>query len=206
MITVACVLRTGGRYDASWVAKLQRGVERHLSLPNRFVCLSDVPVPCDRIPLETDWPGWWSKIEMFRPGLLTGATVYLDLDTVIVGSIDGLASDDFRMVADFFKPGAKNSGVMAWQGDYSRIWDAMQADPAGIMAHYDAWPGGRIGDQAMIEDVMRDDAGTFETGLVASWKRDCRGGVPAGAVAVSFHGRRKQDDLMHIGWIRDAWT
>ncbi|MFC6760442.1 hypothetical protein ACFQFQ_14595 [Sulfitobacter porphyrae] len=206
MISVACVLRSGGRYDASWVAKLQRGVARHLSLPHRFVCLSDEPVDCERIPLETDWPGWWSKIEMFRPGLLTGQTLYLDLDTVITGPLAPLLSDQFTMTRDFLNPNIMNSGVMAWAGDYSIIWEAMKVNPAGIIEHYDAWPDGRIGDQALIEDVMRAVAMTFNPGLVVSWKRDCRNGPPAGASAVSFHGRKKQDDLLKHEWIRTAWN
>ncbi|WP_067291406.1 hypothetical protein, partial [Sulfitobacter sp. EhC04] len=175
-LTVACVLRSGGRYDATWVARLQRAVARHLQRPHRFVCLSDVAVDCERIPLETDWPGWWSKIEMFRPGLLTGQTLYLDLDTVITGPLAPLLSDQFTMTRDFLNPNIMNSGVMAWAGDYSIIWEAMKVNPAGIIEHYDAWPDGRIGDQALIEDVMRAVAMIFSPGLVVSWKRDCRNG------------------------------
>lgn len=202
--TVACVLRSGGRYTADWVARLQRGVARNMGA-HRFVCLSDVPVPCERIPLTTNWPGWWSKIELFRPGLLTGPTLYLDLDTIITGPLDRLFRDDFAMVPDFVMPGQKNSGVMAWSGDRSRIWREMRCNPDATMAHYDAWPGGRIGDQAFIEDVMGSEAGTFEPGLVASFKRDCQSGIPAGASAISFHGRRKPPDLLNIEWVRDLW-
>ena len=69
MITILCVLKSGGVYDIEWVRKLRDGVSRNLSQEHRFVCLSDVPVPCRRIPIEHHWPGWWSKIEMFKPGL-----------------------------------------------------------------------------------------------------------------------------------------
>jgi len=58
MFTVICVLRSGGQYDAEWVRKLRDGVKRNLARPHRFVCLSDVDVPCERIPLQHDWPGW----------------------------------------------------------------------------------------------------------------------------------------------------
>ena len=30
MLTVACVLKSGGIYDASWVARLKAGVAKHL--------------------------------------------------------------------------------------------------------------------------------------------------------------------------------
>src|SRR4051812_39102361 len=89
-LTVACVYRSGGRqYSSRYVDVLQSMVARHLSLPHRFVCLTDVTdVGCERIPLETDWPGFYAKIELFRPGLFHGPVLYLDLDTVIHGSID----------------------------------------------------------------------------------------------------------------------
>lgn len=202
-LTVACVLRSGGRYTAEWVEKLQHGVARHTGAAHRFVCLSDVPAPCERIPLETDWPGWWAKIELFRPGLFAGPVVYLDLDTIIAGDVATLARNWLTMVADFNNPACKNSGVMAWQGDWSEIWRAMQTEAPQIIARYDAWSGGRIGDQAFIEDTV--PAATFPPGLVASFKRDCRDGVPPGAVAVSFHGRRKPPDLLQIEWVRAAW-
>lgn len=91
MITVACVYWKGvfrGResiYSGEWVAKLKNMVARNLPMPHRFVCLSNVPVSCERIHLLNDWRGWWSKIELFRPGLFDGDRVlYLDLDTIVL--------------------------------------------------------------------------------------------------------------------------
>ena len=84
MTNVACVLRSGGPYDASYVARLRDGVERHLPSA-RFVCLSDVEVPCERIPLATSWPRNWAKIELFTPGLWDGPVLFIDLDTDVVG-------------------------------------------------------------------------------------------------------------------------
>jgi len=45
MITVACVLKSGGRYSPDDVAKLSHNVAQKLSLPNNFVCISDISVP-----------------------------------------------------------------------------------------------------------------------------------------------------------------
>src|SRR6185369_16858814 len=104
MLTVACVLKSGGIYDATWVSRLRDGVARHLPVDHRFVCLSDIEVPCERIPLEHDWPGWWSKIELLKlPSVL-----FFDLDTAIVGSLDDIARHalrtDFTMLRDFYAP------------------------------------------------------------------------------------------------------
>ena len=93
MITVACVLKSGGRYNADWVYKLQEMVRQRLSLPHHFVCLSDIPIPgVDVILLRHDWPGWWSKIELFGPSLYHAKRIlYLDLDVLVTGSLDAIA-------------------------------------------------------------------------------------------------------------------
>ena len=85
-LTIACVLRSGGDFDAEYVERLRDGVAANLSLPHRFVCLSDIEVPCERVALRHGWPGWWSKLELFEQ--LKGRVLYFDLDTVIAGSLN----------------------------------------------------------------------------------------------------------------------
>jgi len=65
-------------------------VERNLHVPHRFVCLSNVEVPCERIPLIHDWPGWFSKIELHRPGLFEDRVLYLDLDELVIQDLEPL--------------------------------------------------------------------------------------------------------------------
>jgi hypothetical protein len=205
-LTVACVLRSGGIYRPEWVTRLQRQVKDNLTIPHHFICLSDVHVPCDRIGLRHSWPRWWSKIELFRRELFQDRVLYLDLDSLIVGPLDPLVSaGGFWMTQDFLGPGF-NSGCMFWGGDRSEIYRRFVQDAAGYARRYDAWPDGRIGDQAFIEDVMHANAvpiRPFAPGLVVSWKKDARAGPPPGASVVSFHGRRKMPDCP--GWARDAW-
>lgn len=228
MLTVACVLRSGGVYDAEWVRKLRDGVARNLTLPHRFVCLSDVDVPCERIPLgeasavqgdtyaaPNGWmvhPRWWAKLELFR---LTGPTLYFDLDTIIVGSLDIIAAypHRFTALADF-NSGRLGSGVLAWNGDHSFLIDRFNADPVKIAHHYDEIePGrGRIGDQAYIEDRLAERGiepdtfqGLFGKELIVSYKvHDCRDKPPARASVVCFHGSPKQDDIK-TGWVAESW-
>lgn len=69
-------------------------VSKNITIPHRFVCLTNTNVPCESIPLERNWPGWWSKIELFRPGLFEGQVFYLDLDTVILKNIDNIVSQE----------------------------------------------------------------------------------------------------------------
>ncbi|KKK78135.1 hypothetical protein LCGC14_2846620, partial [marine sediment metagenome] len=93
MITIACVYWKGkfrGReklYSVRWVKRLRNMVSRNLPIPHRFVCLSNVEGPCERIPLLHNWPGYWSKIELFRPGIFEDRVLYLDLDLVVLESL-----------------------------------------------------------------------------------------------------------------------
>src|SRR5690554_712883 len=121
-LTVACVLRASKEFTPDQVGRLADSVQRHTKA--RFVCLSDVDVPCERIPLVTDWPGWLAKIELFRKGLFDGPVVYLDLDTVVLDDISFLArsTPGLTILSDFYKPEIPASGVMSWLGDYSRIY------------------------------------------------------------------------------------
>jgi hypothetical protein len=213
MLTVACVLRSGGIYDAGWVAKLKAGVARHLPIDHRFLCLSDVTdLPCERIPLKHDWPGWWSKIELFR---LPGPVLFFDLDSLPIGDLSDIARQASRpgltMLRDFYAPDHCGSGVMAWYGSETRcLYDAFLFDPERLMNE----PRARMGDQAFIEDVYgRDRIIRWQDvlpGQCVSYKVHCHGGVsppgiPAGARHVSLHGLPKFGDMPANDPVRRAW-
>lgn len=210
MLTVACVLRSGGVYNQEWVKRLRRGVAEHLARPHRFVCLTDQEIEAEGVvtaPLFYNWPGWWSKVELFRPDLFAGPVLYLDLDSLVVGPLDDLiAAGGFWMIRDFLGTG-HNSGAMFWQGGgHAEIWRQMRLDAKAIMRRYDSWEGGRIGDQAFIEDVLAANAvpiHTFAAGQVVSWRKHAQNGPPPGARVVSFHGRRKMPEAR--GWATKAW-
>lgn len=166
MINIVCVLRQGGKvgYDASWVEKLQNSVTRNLSIPHQFVCLSDVDVPCHRIPLENisnaNGLGWWAKLQLFRPGLFDGPVLYFDLDTVITGNLDELVSmvtsqHDFLMEYDN-NFNISSSAILYWNGDYSAIYQAYIKDPGYYEDKYsldNQGPSRQIGDQAVIASL-----------------------------------------------------
>lgn len=214
MLTVACVLKSAGIYDASWVARLRDGVARHLREPHRFVCLSDVDVPCERIPLEHDWPGWWSKIEVLQ---LEGPVLYFDLDTAIVGDLADIAAtakrEAFTILRDFYRLGAGlGSGVMAWNdSDVSAVafYDMFLISP-------DKWMQllGRRGDQGFIEEVAFLPGLTrwqdAVPGQIVSYKVHCRSlvlapHIPAGARVVCLHGKPKFADMPPTDPVRQAW-
>jgi hypothetical protein len=206
-LSIACVLRSGGDFDAHWVRALEAGVRAHLPpvlrKAVRFVCLSDVDVPCERIPLLHDWPRWWPKLELFRPGLFSGRVLYLDLDTLVVGDLSALCHyrGPFAMLADFYRvrKGIKEgeSGVMAWTpGPHTAaIYQAYTdgKDPAGDRdGHYIR---SRVRHQ-YLQDLY--------PGQIVSLKVHAKKKPPRGARLVCGHGPPRLSDPA-AGWAHKTW-
>jgi hypothetical protein len=163
-LIVACVLRSGGVYNAGHVSGLRAQVEHWLPSA-RFVCLSDVPVECERVPLESGWPGWWAKVELFRH--FKGRTLYLDLDSVVVADPAPLVTGEFLMCRNWVLPHLMTSAVMSWDGDYSHITREFEPVADRIMAEYttcEQW-----GDQAWIAERAGGVQG-FPSGLIESYR------------------------------------
>jgi hypothetical protein len=105
-LTVACLLWVspegewqGRLYSPDWIYRLRDQVAANLPISHRFVCFSNIDVPgVETIPLVTDWPGWWAKLEIFRTDLDLGDRVlYLDLDVFVVGDLTPIALFDAPM-------------------------------------------------------------------------------------------------------------
>lgn len=208
MLNVVCVLRSGGEYTPEHVVALRDGVAAHLPLPHRFVCLTDFPredgciagVPA--APVAHDWPGWWAKMDLFRPGLFTGRVLYLDLDTVIVGDLSDLAcyGGDFGIVSDFYRPERPQSCIMAWEADNAlsrAIWRSFSRDPERWMHEHE-----RGGDQAFIAGVIyghEDRLTNLYPDQIVSYKVHVRDGdgVPDDARIVAFHGKPRPWEVEH---------
>ena len=127
MITVTCILKSGSTigYDSTWVEKLQRAVARNLTQKHNFVCLTDMEVSCQSIPLIRNDPGVWSKLELFRPGLFDGPVLYIDLDNIVCGNLDELIlkiQDQSFVMLHESDTLTVSSSIMWWQGDYSHLW------------------------------------------------------------------------------------
>jgi hypothetical protein len=143
MVTVLCV-RFGNKYGIEYVERLRNMVSRHLTVPYKFVCLTDDPRPIDKVesiyqPNSNYAKGWWHKIHMFDSTLpLSGRILYIDLDVVICRSINNLVSFDnvnFIGIHDFnrkFHANWKylNSSVLAWNhGSHSYLYDQFRLNP-----------------------------------------------------------------------------
>ena len=163
-LTVACVLKSGkwalskmgeGGYTYAHVERLQQVVAKHLTAPYRFVCLSDV-AGAFTIPLLHTWPGWWSKIELFRPGLFDGPVLYIDLDSDIVGNIDHMITDEKFLVLRNLsseKKGRIGSGLMFWTETPTYLYAIFSRRVHFFMDDYSK-TSDRWGDQGFLQDHL----------------------------------------------------
>ncbi|MCB1567828.1 MAG: hypothetical protein KDI69_03285 [Xanthomonadales bacterium] len=181
---ILTVLRSGGEYRSEHVERLRQQCAEHA--PGvQFDCLTE------GAGLESDWPGWWAKIECFR---VPGPVLYMDLDTTVLGSLEPLLQaaeqNDFIALRDF-NPNQREmgSGLMAWRGDMSHLLREFERDPTEHMARCTTpryW-----GDQGFIEPLTKGRAYWQDVvpGAVVSFKKHCAEGVPRGARVVCFHGK-----------------
>lgn len=210
MTTFFCVLKSGGwkaskmvgEYTTKQVLWLKKQVKQHYRGDFRFVCLSDMPVHgVEVVPLKHNWPGWWSKIELFRPDLDYECAFYLDLDTVIVRDIGQIVDypHEFSVLKNL-SMAAKNpetskigSGVMAWRkGIGTSIYKQFLADPDGYMRRYTT--SEKWGDQGFIEDhiLVRQRFQDMFPGAIVSSKFGLVNERPGKlAKIVCFHGSPK---------------
>ena len=211
-LTVAC-LKWGTRYSAAYVNNLRAMVARNLTVPHRFLCITDDPsgVESETRPMALDVPTWWGKVELFSHPV-PGRLLFFDLDTVIAGNIDAFAAYDgpFCVVKPFIdRGGGINSGIMSIAPDFGRhIWKRFERDPEAAIkrAHDEADPPWNVSDQRWIElnvdhfDYWQD----LLPGQVVSYKRDCRDGLPPDARVVSFHGHPDPGEV-EDPWVLEHW-
>lgn len=157
MLTILTVLRSGPEWIPQYVINFKKGLDRHLTIPYRFVCLSDIEITgIDTIPLIGLDTGYWCKMQMFRPELSFNSNcLYFDLDTIVKGDIDEIVNqittEKFVMLQDPWKPTQSGSGIMWWNGDYSFLWEEYTTKPQSAWHKlYNEHP--RFGDQGFIID------------------------------------------------------
>lgn len=210
MLTIACVMTNNylGR-GVEYVANLRAGVARHLSRPHRFVCLTDdvaavaaTGVDARSVP-QSGLKGWWNKIALFHPSAFQAGerVLYLDLDTVITGSLDELSgySGVFAMLEDVMVPNRVGSGVMAWRSGprTEALWCAFREQ---------GFPDVAGGDQAFLERAVSriDRLQDHYPNQIASYKMSA-GMLSPHTRIVAFHGQPRPHEIVS-GWVPRIWA
>jgi len=143
-------MKWGDRYGPEWVNRLYAMVTRNTTWAVRFVCFTDdargirPEVDCQPLPevrFDREKIGrYWPKLGMMQKGLggLEGMTLFLDLDLVIIDSIDPFFEHDgrFCIIREWKDPhlGYGNSSVVRFFiGRESAVLDRFYATPPEVI-------------------------------------------------------------------------
>jgi hypothetical protein len=162
-VVIATVLKKGPEYGVDQAHFLHNQLKDY-----EAVCLTDIPVPgANTLPLRYNYPGWWSKLNLFDPenGLAGKNLLFMDLDTLITGDLTDLmkdleARDKMTMLTDINYEQAADrplaSGIMYLPAHCrDLIWKSwLEFDPKKAMRTFVQHP--RAGDQGFIAHVVGD--------------------------------------------------
>lgn len=225
---------TGDKYPAIYVHVLWSMLRRHVP-HDEFVLITDpdnvnywkgqLPQKNARVLAgDPQLPGWWSKLALFKPGLLDDGelNLYLDLDVVIAADFtkrsaawgfaeteadDGMlvALDDFSYSLIYPKTGLGHDmlnklGGIGTCNSSVMLWRHTFYDV------YQEWlpeVAERLhGDQNWItQRLLPDRLALFAPGLACSYKYDGAGAAPI----TVFHGNPKPLELTREPWVKENW-
>lgn len=149
--------------------------------------MSDIDVRgVECVPLICNWPGWWSKLELFAPDI-QGDLLYMDLDTVITGSLDSVLSVGRDVILrDFNRSDEVQSSLMYLTAERrAAVYAAFCKNPQQHMVDMI-----QRGDQGFLEPFYFDAARWQDIlpGQVNSWKLGGRRIAPDQRIVI-FHGK-----------------
>lgn len=233
------------RYGPHYVNRLHRAVQRHLTRPFRFVCFTENPADIDpgietpplpplQVPKEF-YPSAWLKLAFFQDGLadLKGPTLFLDLDVVILDSLDcffDYEPDRICIIHNWIeahktlfraRPDIGNSSVFRFNaGESQFVLDAFNSETEHALRDFPT-------EQAYLTKAIRPKKTFWPEEWVRSFKRHCLPPfplnlalpphIPRGARIIAFHGRPDPDEALAgfkdkphkscrpARWIQDHW-
>lgn len=215
-------MKWGTLYGPEYVNRLYNMVCRNLSYPFKMVCFTDdtsgirSEIQCFPIP-EMEIPGglperMWKKLSTLKGDLygLTGTALFLDLDIVIVQSIDPFFDypGEFVIIKDYRKQWriTGNSSVYRFEiGKFSYVFDK-------FLLNFDKIRQQHRNEQEYLTTAVFEQQGItyWPTEWCPSYKYDCisripfafwkKPAIPAGARILIFHGEINPPKAITGGW------
>lgn len=202
MVQVENYMGRGRQY----AERLRDNIREHLTVPHTLYAISELQYQgIHQIMPQEGVKGWWQKLVIFRPGLFTQRTLFLDLDTIIVDNINFLADYDghFAIPHDFWRPQGLGPAVMLFDPKWAEFiyqeWQAHgfpQTDPRGDQGWLEGLNQGRMRKEV---DIMQE----LFPGAFYSYKTSCIEAVPEGAKVICLHGKPRLHETK--GWAKDYW-
>ncbi|MDD5406933.1 MAG: glycosyltransferase [Sulfurovaceae bacterium] len=208
-VNIIC-MKWGDKFPPEYVNRLYGMVERNITIPFRFVCFTDnknnirpeveiQPLPELDIPKNIPERGW-RKLSVFAKdfGGLSGKTLFLDLDVVIVDNIDDFfnASGEFLIAHDKLKPEKMegNSSVFRFEiGKYPYILEYFVKNFNKVrneVRHEQAYLTREIKKMGKLQFWNDAWVPSFKYHCVPSWVKSWfkAPSIPKGAKIILFHG------------------
>ena len=239
VVNVIC-MKWGDKFGPEYVNRLYGMVARNLTLDFRFICFTEVPkgirpeVEIQPLP-ELDIPEGlpergWMKLTLYAEnfGNLSGPTLFLDLDVVIVGSIDCLFEyeAEFAIVHDKHRPARMigNSSVFRFEiGRYPHILKNFTDNFIEIrkqFRHEQAYLSSEIRKLGILKFWPDEWCPSFKYHCVPPWPKSWyqTPRIPENSRVIIFHGVPNPPDAL-IGesgkwwrlirpspWLEKYWT
>jgi flavodoxin len=140
------------------------------------------------IEMKHNWPGWWSKMEMFRPDILKFPFIYIDLDTVVRDiPSDWFQGKELVTPKPFSSRDSLQSGFMFVPTEVKQqIWSKWILDPQKHITEY-------RGDQDFIA-VNINKVNYFPINDISSFKFTPE--RTNNAKVICFHGKPRPWDVI----------
>lgn len=190
------IFKDGGDFKKEHVANMKNMCFNNLNgLP--FFCITRDWVFANKVKPLNDFPGYWSKIELFR---FQGPLIYFDLDIIIQKNIldifDKIDNSNFISLKD---PNYNefNSSIMMWNVDLSFIYKRFIENPKKYIGMFK-------GDQDFITDCVRNSKikhsylQDFYKAL--SFKSDIKNSDDLQSPIIYFHGKPRPWEQKKINY------
>lgn len=219
-------MKWGDRYGADYVNRLYGMISRHTTGEIRLVCLTDHPegirpeVECFDCPTidipEPHNNRGWRKVNLFAERIvdLVGEVLYIDLDVVITGSMDGFfeyaPGEKYVVMHNPTQPGSGIGNTSVYRfvvGSNTQVLEKLLADSENqIETHRNS--------QTFISRTL-GDLTFWPSDWCCSFKTDCLPPLPLrwwktpvlpeGTRVVIFTGKPDPDEAAEGRWPDKKW-
>lgn len=182
----------GTKYGAPFINRLYAMVARNITPPFTFTCFTDnreglrpeilcedlPPLDVERMPVNSK--GIWPKARLWGPklGNLKGPVLFLDLDLVVVGSLDAFfeigGPDDVMMTRNQTTPLERLGQTSLFRfpvGKLMPLQEKFRADPQKVADEYEF-------EQRFVTRNAPGGAKFFPRRFVLHFRQDCRRPFP----------------------------
>lgn len=183
-------------YNESWVDKLNRGFQRHLTKPFKFVLFTDrkreYEEPVKQIVNEDLGKGGYA--DCIIPYTLGKPMILVGLDTVVTGNIDHLAeycleAETFALPRDPYRKQQACNGVALVPKGHEKIGLRHKGQ----------------NDMEWVRKFKHEFIDDLFPGQVVSYKGDVKNRGLKDARIVYFHGQEKPHQLGSLPFIQEHW-